>query len=57
MLTLRFMAGFGLEELAEVCGCSLATVKRRLLEARRQFETLARNDPVLIEWLEEVHDA
>ncbi len=33
--TLRFVEHYRLEEVAELCGCSLATVKRRLLSAQR----------------------
>lgn len=55
-LTLRHMAGFGLEELAEACGVSLATIKRRLSAAQIRFEALARKDPVLLEWLEGARD-
>lgn len=33
--TLRFVEHYQLEEVAELCGCSLATVKRRLLSAQR----------------------
>jgi RNA polymerase sigma-70 factor, ECF subfamily len=55
-LTLRHMAGLRLEELADACGVSLATVKRRLSGAREKFESMARNDPVLLEWLEGAGD-
>lgn len=33
--TLRFVEHYRLEEVAELCGCSLATVKRRLVSAQR----------------------
>jgi RNA polymerase sigma-70 factor (ECF subfamily) len=57
LITLRYMAGLGLEELADACGVSLATVKRRLAAARNRFEAMVRDDPVLVEWLEgEPHD-
>jgi RNA polymerase sigma-70 factor, ECF subfamily len=36
--TLRFVEHYQLEEVAELCGCSLATVKRRLSSAQRFLE-------------------
>jgi len=44
---LRFVEGFDLAETAAACGCSLATVKRRLVRAQRRFEAISRRDPVL----------
>ena len=35
---LRFVEGFSLEEIADICGCSLATTKRRLDQAQRGIE-------------------
>jgi len=35
---LRFVEGCTLEEVAEVCGCSLATAKRRLVEAQARLD-------------------
>ena len=52
--TLRHVHGMELVELAAACGCSLATVKRRLVKARKRFTTLARHRPALRSWLE--HD-
>lgn len=49
---LRHVEGYGLAEAAEVCGCSLATFKRRLRRANERFEALAAADPVLRECLE-----
>jgi RNA polymerase sigma-70 factor (ECF subfamily) len=43
----RHVEGFDLNETAAACGCSLATVKRRLARAHRRFEAIARRDPVL----------
>jgi len=34
---LRHVEGLKLEEIAEVCGCSLATTKRRLVEAQQRI--------------------
>ena len=35
--SLRFIEGFELTEVAELCGCSLATIKRRLAQASRRI--------------------
>lgn len=35
---LRFIEGEGLESIAAICGCSLATVKRRIAAAQAQVE-------------------
>jgi RNA polymerase sigma-70 factor (ECF subfamily) len=48
---LRFVDGMKLEEVAEACRTSLATVKRRLARAERRFLELARANPALQEWL------
>ncbi len=45
---LRFVEGRSLVETAELCGCSLATIKRRIHRARARFEFHARNDPELM---------
>lgn len=44
---LRFVEGRSLVETAELCDCSLATIKRRIQKARARFEVHARNDPAL----------
>lgn len=44
---LRFIDGMKLEEVAEACSVSLATVKRRLRDAETQFRAGARRHPVL----------
>lgn len=44
---LRYVEGMKLEECAEVCGCSLATIKRRLKRAEKRFVALAKADPLL----------
>ena len=43
----RHVEGFELTEAAEICGCSLATIKRRLAKAEKCFEAMSRGDPVL----------
>jgi RNA polymerase sigma-70 factor (ECF subfamily) len=52
--TLRFVEGMELAEVAETCGVSLATTKRRLARAEARFEELARGEPALAEWTGEV---
>jgi RNA polymerase sigma-70 factor, ECF subfamily len=49
---LRFIDGMELTEVAEACGVSLATIKRRLARAEDRFTSIAREHPVLKEWLE-----
>lgn len=48
---LRFIDEMPLVEVAEACGCSLATIKRRLQAARQRFRRLAERDPMLAERL------
>jgi RNA polymerase sigma-70 factor (ECF subfamily) len=43
----RHVEGYELAEAAAICGCSLATFKRRLARADRRFQAMARTDPVL----------
>ena len=50
--SLRFIDQRTLPETAELCGCSLATVKRRIARAQRRFRKLARAEPELASWLE-----
>jgi RNA polymerase sigma-70 factor (ECF subfamily) len=50
--TLRFVAELELQEAADACGVSLATIKRRISSARSHFATIAQQDPVLAEWME-----
>ena len=51
---LRFVEGMQLDEVADACDTSLATVKRRLVKARVRFERLAARDSLLGRWIEEV---
>lgn len=48
---LRYIDEMELKEIAVTCNVSLATVKRRLARAETRFETLARRQPGLIEWM------
>lgn len=48
---LRFVAGMELTEVADACGVSLATIKRRLARAQERFIKLAARDPMLQEWI------
>lgn len=48
---LRFIDGMELVEVADACGVSLATTKRRLARARKKFLTIAKTYPELQEWV------
>lgn len=48
---LRFIDEMPLAEVAAACGCSLATIKRRLQSAQARFRRLAAKDPALAERL------
>jgi RNA polymerase sigma-70 factor (ECF subfamily) len=48
---LRFIDEMPLTEVAAACGCSLATIKRRLQAAQARFRRLAARDPALAERL------
>jgi RNA polymerase sigma-70 factor (ECF subfamily) len=49
---LRFIDGMELTEVAEACGVSLATIKRRLARAETAFAKRARENPALESWLQ-----
>ena len=49
--TLRYVDGQSLESVAELCGCSLATAKRRIKRAEQRFFAIAKRDPALAERL------
>ncbi len=51
-LSLRYVEGLTLPEVAAACGYSLATAKRRLVRARTRFEKRAQRDFVLAAKLE-----
>jgi RNA polymerase sigma-70 factor, ECF subfamily len=48
---LHFLEGRSLVEIAETCGYSLATAKRRLAAANRRFESLVGRDPEFMRML------
>ena len=50
---LRYVQGLELTAVADACGVSLATVKRRLARAEGRFVIMARRHPALKEWVEE----
>jgi RNA polymerase sigma-70 factor (ECF subfamily) len=49
---LRVLGGLDLEETADACGMSVATVRRRLAKAERRFFELARQCEALAPWIE-----
>lgn len=49
---LRVIDGMELTEVAQACGVSLATIKRRLSRAQESFVAMARREPALAEWVE-----
>jgi RNA polymerase sigma-70 factor (ECF subfamily) len=49
---LRFIDSMELTQVADACGVSLATIKRRLSRAQQTFQRLAAEHAVLREWLE-----
>ncbi len=51
--SLRFVQGMKLKEVAQACDVSLATIKRRLSAAEKQFLKLARQEEALRPWIEE----
>jgi RNA polymerase sigma-70 factor (ECF subfamily) len=51
--SLRRLEGLELKEVAQACGCSLATIKRRLVRAEARFSAEAHKHPALDKWLAE----
>ena len=49
--SLRYLEQQRLTEVAQLCRCSLATVKRRLARAEKRFALLARRYPAIVELL------
>lgn len=48
---LRYVQGCDLAETAAACGCSIATIKRKLNRAESRFSAIVKADPVLRELL------
>jgi len=57
VFALRFVEGLELKTVAEATNQSVATVKRRLTQARKHFETAAKREVLLQEWLDGVAEA
>jgi RNA polymerase sigma-70 factor, ECF subfamily len=55
--SLRRLDGMELKEVARACGCSLATIKRRLARAEKRFLARAERQPVLERWLGDTRGA
>jgi RNA polymerase sigma-70 factor (ECF subfamily) len=51
--TLRIIDGMSLQDVADACNISLATVKRRLAKAKIRFEKLAKTYPLLTGMIEQ----
>jgi RNA polymerase sigma-70 factor (ECF subfamily) len=51
VFSLRILDGMKLTEVAEACGVSLATAKRRLARAQANFERMAKSEPALTDWM------
>jgi RNA polymerase sigma-70 factor (ECF subfamily) len=49
---LRIIDGMELSDVASACDVSLATIKRRIARGEALFTSIAREDPVLSNWLE-----
>jgi RNA polymerase sigma-70 factor (ECF subfamily) len=50
-MALRRLEGMELTEVADACGCSLATIKRRLTRAESRFLARVQGHPALERWL------
>jgi len=55
--SLRRLDGMELKEVAHACGCSLATIKRRLARAEQRFLARAEKHQALVGWLTEKRGA
>jgi RNA polymerase sigma-70 factor, ECF subfamily len=55
--SLRRLDGMELKDVARACGCSLATIKRRLARAEKRFLARAERQPVLERWLGDTRGA
>jgi RNA polymerase sigma-70 factor (ECF subfamily) len=52
VFALRFIEGMEVAEVANACGVSLSTVKRRLGKASARFASWAKAEPALADWLD-----
>lgn len=57
VFALRHIEGLSLGEIADACGFSLATTKRRLSDADRRFRRLARRDSTLQAYISDEQEA
>jgi len=55
--SLRWLSEYELTEVAEICGCSLATAKRRISRGHSRFSILAQQDPLLNDSIHEPEEA
>ena len=55
--SLRRLNGMELTEVADACGCSLATIKRRLVRAEKRFLARAEKHQALETWLSDARGA
>jgi RNA polymerase sigma-70 factor (ECF subfamily) len=51
VFALRFIEEMELAEIADACGVSRTTIKRRVKKAETRFTEEARKDPLLSEWM------
>ena len=51
--SLRVIDGMPLQDVADACNVSLATIKRRITKARQRFLVLAKSYPLLLELMED----
>ena len=50
--SLRVIDGLPLQDVADACNVSLATIKRRISKAKQRFSVLARSYPLLMEMMD-----
>ncbi|MBN2529055.1 MAG: sigma-70 family RNA polymerase sigma factor [Deltaproteobacteria bacterium] len=51
--SLRIIDGMPLQDVADACGVSLATIKRRIAKSKKRFAVLAKNYPLLDELMDD----
>jgi RNA polymerase sigma-70 factor (ECF subfamily) len=52
VFVLHFVEGFSQKEVADICGCALITVKRRVKAADKRFRQLVAHNPELLRLME-----